>query len=449
MKWSKALVDILNCKHVLLWGYGREAKAAYAYLKANNPAARIYVLDDKASSITDIAADIALVDPARTVSDLAAEYGLDLVIKSPGISMYRPEFATFQTLGIPVTSGTEIWLSQHPGIKTIGVTGTKGKSTTSSLITYILKALGYEAELLGNVGIPLIGHEPARDFTVLELSSYQLAGLTQGTSLAVFTNLYEEHLSWHLTVENYHRDKLNLATASKQTLSIYNADDPRLAAHFKGAANATAASAKGVECSEDGQVTFNGHAAGTNFHLKGEHNLIDLGLALFAVAAATGRDIHTINVDFAGFAALPHRMSEHRLPNGVLAVDDSIATVPEATIGALSVYSNRRVHLLVGGHDRGIDLSKLVTALSTARLGSLVLSGPTGERLFDLLPKNLPYRVIREAHLLKGVEDIFSDVRAGDVVLLSPSAPSFDEFKDYTERGDAFLKKCQEMAGKL
>jgi len=169
-------------------------------------------------------------------------------------------------------------------------------------------------------------------------------------------------------------------------------------------------------------------------------------LALDACEVATKRPIAGCHLDFSSFESLPHRLEEHILANGALAVDDSIATVPEATLNALEVYRDKTIHLFLGGFDRGVSLKKLIDALPALQLGSLVLSGPVGSRLYDELPEAVKKSAVIASDLVSGVEGIFGKVKRGEVLLLSPSATSFDEFRDYADRGKAFVAACQRLA---
>ena len=201
-----------------IWGYGREGQAALEHLKDKRPDLTLVILND--TPIRDAPADIEILT-GDAAKDALTSGRFALVVKSPGISLYRPEIAQAKAKGTRFTSGTNLWFEAHPEARTIAVTGTKGKSTVSRLIHHLLVKGGFDAKLLGNVGVAALGEQPARDWTVFELSSYQLADFDHAANIGVLTNLYPEHAPWHGGVEPYYRDKLNIFRAPT-TLAIAN-----------------------------------------------------------------------------------------------------------------------------------------------------------------------------------------------------------------------------------
>jgi UDP-N-acetylmuramoylalanine--D-glutamate ligase len=206
-----------------IWGYGREGQAALAHLKETRPDLTLVILND--TPISDAPAGLeCLTGDAAKEALISGRFAL--VVKSPGISLYRPEIAQAKDKGTRFTSGTNLWFEAHPNARTIAVTGTKGKSTVSRLIHHLLVKGGYDAKLLGNVGVAALSEKPARDWTVFELSSYQLADFNHAADIGVLTNLYPEHAPWHGGVEPYYRDKLNIFRDAK-TLAIANRAEHR------------------------------------------------------------------------------------------------------------------------------------------------------------------------------------------------------------------------------
>ncbi|HTO80536.1 MAG TPA: Mur ligase family protein, partial [Methylocystis sp.] len=199
-------------KSIAIWGAGREGAAALDYVRAHRPDAAITVLNDQPLSAAALAAlgETPVVIGAEAASALSVGT-FEVVIKSPGVSPYRPEVEQAKRRGVDFTSVTNLWFEENPKAKTIAVTGTKGKTTTSGLIHHMLRGVGLDASLVGNGGVPALTQKTAHEFTVLELSSYQTADLKHAPTIAVITSLYPEHAPWHGSVERYYADKLRLA----------------------------------------------------------------------------------------------------------------------------------------------------------------------------------------------------------------------------------------------
>ena len=306
---------------------------------------------------------------------------IDVLVKSPGVSLYRREIELARKNGVAVTSLLNLWFAEGARVTTICVTGTKGKSTTASLIAHILGRLGRRVALAGNIGVPVTEIDPTKaDYAVIEVSSYQAADFDGVCDIAVLTSLFPEHLDWHRTLDAYYRDKLNLLRHSRcaivnreavsahrpcaDTSSMTRPGCMRAAAKFSTAARASARSATAISPGRTISRIF--CAALTVAKVLG----LDPGEAL----DATG-----------DFRALPHRQQEIGEIDGVLYVDDSISTAPESTIAALEVYAGREITVIVGGYDRGIDYGKLVARLAGGRRRAVVCLGASGERIYAAL----------------------------------------------------------------
>src|SRR5438270_3893706 len=204
-------------RRVAVWGLGREGRAAIAFLRQRHPSLPLLVLDDtEAGRMPESLGDGIeyAFGPGRIAGALA---NVDVIVKSPGVSLYRREIQSAQAAGTQITSLLNLWFAERLDLTTVCVTGTKGKSTTASLIAHILARLGRRVALVGNIGIPITGIDSATaDIAVIEVSSYQAADFDGLCDVAVLTSLYPEHIDWHLSVNNYFRDKINLLKRSRR-----------------------------------------------------------------------------------------------------------------------------------------------------------------------------------------------------------------------------------------
>ncbi|HEU4656154.1 MAG TPA: UDP-N-acetylmuramoyl-L-alanine--D-glutamate ligase, partial [Capillimicrobium sp.] len=343
-------VSELDGARVGLWGAGREAAAAFRALRA--PAEVVVATD---APVPD--ADRAAFDGARFVAGdgvVAALSACDVVVRSPGISRYRDDVAAVRAAGVALTTGTNLWFAEHAGEPIVAVTGTKGKSTTASLVHRLALAAGVRAELAGNIGRPLLDLlevDEAPELWVVELSSYQTADLDRAPSVAVVVNLYREHLDWHGTEERYFADKLRLLEVGPR-VAVLNGRDARLlelAPPPERVPRVLFGVDGGFDVREhavvrDGRVVVD--MAQTA--LLGEHNALNVAAAL-AAAEAAGALPADPQAAVAGFAPLPHRLETVAVDGAVTFVDDSISTTPESSVAALRSVTGRPVALLAGG----------------------------------------------------------------------------------------------------
>lgn len=406
----------LRGKRIAIWGYGREGRAALRFLRERGVEAT--VLDDGA-----IEADVPLITGRAAIA--AAIGSFDAVVKSPGISLYDPLIQEAKGRGVRFTSLLNLWFAEQPSCRTICVTGTKGKSTTTALITHILRSAGRSAMAAGNIGVAVTELPAAGlDVAVIEVSSYQAADFDGLCDVAVLTALSQEHLDWHGSVAAYHRDKLNLLRHARHCLIAESALPIVVTAlQIDGLHYATFASDAAI--------------AVANRYLQRRHNLSNLAGAL-AVGEWLGLDRATVLHAAETFAPLPHRQQEIGRADGLLFVDDSISTTPEAAVAALDVYSNDAVTLIVGGHDRGIDYGPLLRRLRSVPPRAVITIGASGQRMFDELG-GVDF-VHRAASMREAVDLAKAITPQGGVVLLSPAAPSYGTYRSFIERGEDFAR---------
>ncbi len=425
----------LSDRRVAIWGFGREGRAALAALRVYAPSLRVTVFCSDAEA-REIVGASAITKPP----DGAALSAFDVVIKSPGISAYRPELIEAEHNGTRFTSGTALWFAEHPLARVIAVTGTKGKSTVSALIAHLLRALGRRTALAGNIGMPLLellDPPVTADLWVVELSSFQTRAAPH-VDIGVINNLYEEHLDWHGTRERYAADKLALGGASR-TLVI-NALLPELVTRTSThARRVTFGDADGWHV-RDRAIYLDDRRAFdlAGLPLAGPHNALNVCAALTALDAA-GEDAMAALPHVSSFRPLPHRLQRLGERDGFHWIDDSIATTPQATLEALASVGRDKTTVLVGGHDRGLDWHAFADDVQRASPNAIVAMGANGPRIARVLRESGgAYRLEIAGALDEAVEIARRATSAGGTILLSPGAPSFDQFRDYTERGAAF-----------
>jgi UDP-N-acetylmuramoylalanine--D-glutamate ligase len=388
----------LDGRLIGLWGAGRETDALRRQLEQRLPGATI----------------IATIDDATPESDASAVLDrADLLVRSPGVSIYKPLIQDALAAGTPVVTPTGLWLAERGGEHVIGVTGTKGKSTTATVIAHLLRATMPETELAGNIGRPVIDllDTPADTWVVLELSSYQIADLTVGPEVAVLTNLYREHTDWHGSEQQYRADKLRL----------FDLPGVRIAVR---------------EPEEGWPVLF----TQDEIPLRGAHNARNVTAAITAIEAA-GLSVPPLPAAFAGLQALPHRLQTVHTSSGIEWVDDSISTTPESTMAALAAFAERPVVLILGGQDRGQDPTVLAQALGERRAPTTLIMLPDTGAAVGVLARSAGFaedRMLPAGDMRKAVALAREHATTGSVVLLSPAAPSYNAYTNFEQRGEDF-----------
>jgi UDP-N-acetylmuramoylalanine--D-glutamate ligase len=435
-----------------VWGAGREIRSFARQLARRLPAAQIAVAAFDAPAEPGVA-EILRSPGVQIVSGAAVQPALaacELIVRSPGVSIHRPELRALRELGIPVTTATALWLAERGGEGVIGVTGTKGKSTTAALLCHLLRATGREVRLAGNIGVPaldLLDEDPGLA-AVVELSSFQIADLAVGPQVAVITNLFREHLDWHGTEDAYRAEKLRLLELPGVRVAVLSAREqplrrlkPAMPVRRYGSPEGWDAVGGGI--ARAGELVLDG----AELPLRGEHNALNVCAALTAVEAF-GAEPPPLPAALEGFAALPHRLQTVAEHAGVAWVNDSISTTPESTLAALESFPGCELVLIAGGQDRGQDFSALAAALAERGV-TLVAVPSTGPRLLAAAREaGVPAeRAVQAADLAGAVAAAGALAGPAGVVLLSPAAPSYDNYRDFEERGERFAALAREQAG--
>jgi UDP-N-acetylmuramoylalanine--D-glutamate ligase len=391
-------------------------------------------------------AEIAAVIDDNTPREYARSLleGVDVLVRSPGVSIYKPLIQEALANGVTVTTATGLWLAERGGVRVIGVTGTKGKSTTATVIAHLLAGVA-EVELAGNIGRPVIDLLDASHDTwvVLELSSYQLADLTEGPEVAVITNLYKEHTDWHGSEERYRADKLRIFELPGTTAAVYPLGDPEIEqAARRLRRTVTFADPDGWHLSDAGIERGSELVVRRqDVPLRGAHNALNVAAALGAVEAA-GHAPPPHPHAHTGQQPLPHRLQTvHTSQDGVEWVDDSISTTPESTIAALEAFQEKPVILIAGGQDRGQDHTQLAQAIAKRRQPTTLITLPdTGPGLGEAARAagHAEERMSTAGDMRDATDRAAALAQPASVVLLSPAAPSYNAYTNFEARGDEF-----------
>lgn len=443
----------LRDRRVAVWGTGREGVAAVRAVATVGPASLVAVDDRLNFLTTNWSPDLAALAPLHTgPAGFDALRAADVVVRSPGVAQTHPWMLQLRAAGIRITGGTALWMATHRD-RTVGVTGSKGKSTTSSLVSHLLVAAGRPNELGGNIGIPVLDLPPAPTY-VLELSAYQCADLDDSPRVTAVTSLFPEHLDWTGGEDEYYRVKLNLV-ANGPAAVVVHAGSTAVLAELSRRFTGLPLRVVGGEDSfhvHDGVFSRGSRPLfpRTALRLPGRHNEANLCIAL-GVLQATGVDVvdaaPVLEAALGTFAGLPHRLERIEDPSGLTFVDDSLSTIPQAAIHAIEAFRDRPLTVLLGGEDRGVDYAPLREHLAAATEPTTVIGMPdSGARLVSLLD-GLPLVTTYVSDSLTEAVVLARKVTpAGGVVLMSPAAPSYGRFDNYAHRSKVFRQAITDTA---
>jgi UDP-N-acetylmuramoylalanine--D-glutamate ligase len=427
ISWS-ALADA----SVGVWGLGVEGQASIRRLRSlgRDPV----LVDDTPTAPTLDGLEIL----ATHTGGLDALRRCDVVVKSPGISRYRPEVEQLEVAGAALCGGLGLFMAEADPARVACITGTKGKSTTTALAVHLLTGLGIEARAGGNIGVPPWDPAggPAPEYWIMETSSFQVPDLEVGPSVVAVTSLSPDHLDWHGTVERYYADKLSLSTKAGVRLAVADGTDRELRAR-------TALLGPHVRWVSEADVERDTRWSAA-LGLTGPHNERNAAVAravLEGLGIPDAYDDERLAAAAAGFDGLPSRCRSLGSVGAVEFVDDGLSTNVLPAQAALHAFATRPVALLVGGHDRKLDYAPLGRTIAERTAPTLVVTMPDngpriGQAIRDVTGAQVEVR--DAADLDAAVESAFGWAPAGGVVLLSPAAPSFGRFSDYRERSAAF-----------
>lgn len=406
-------------KNIAIWGFGREGRAALSYIQRKYKNAEITIIDKAVPPDSFGHAFLVENDALSRI----AQGDFDLIVKSPGISLYNPALQEGIKNGSVLTSGTNLWFEAYPDAPVIVVTGTKGKSTTASLLHHLAQKSGLHSVLAGNIGTPLLETKPGRDITVLELSSYQIADLHYYPEIVVITNLLEAHLEWHGDKATYHRDKMRICDLSPDTTVLFHKDDKTVEKYLGDRDNVYTYS------SNTGDLII------PDF-LSKPHNLRNISAAMTALETLNALS-HLPTNALEDFKPLPHRQEVLGTRDGITYINDSISTVPETAVIALAAFADKPVALILGGEEKGQDFSCVWDAVNKRGDVQVFCIPDSGIRLAQEFEDAVLCADMKDAVLKAQVA-----MSAGGYIILSPGTPSFPLYKNYMERGADFSKLC-------
>ncbi len=420
---------VFSGKRYAVLGLARSGLATVDSLAASG--ASVTAWDTREEARQAVAGKAEIADPL--LIDLA---GFDGVVVSPGVPLNRHPIADHaRAAGVPIIGDIELFALARPTLpphKVVGITGTNGKSTTTALIHHIVEAAGIPAMMGGNIGLPILGQNPlpAGGVYVLELSSYQIdLTFSLDCDIAVLLNITPDHLDRYDGFEAYVASKARLfAMQSAGHARIVATDDPNTCEIARQAENVTQV--------HGGEITPGDQARWPS--LQGPHNAQNVAVAR-AASRALGIGEEVIERALASYASLPHRMQRVGECHGVLYVNDSKATNPASAAPALAAYppleGGPRIHWIVGGLAKGEGLDECVPYFGNVK--AVYTIGEAGHMFASLLRGHMP--VDDSEMLLTAVRRAARVAEPGDVVLLSPACASFDQFRDFEARGDAFV----------
>ena len=440
--YSEEIVKKLVGKNIAILGFGKEGKSTYNFIRKHLPDIFLTVLDKAAITIDDD--KVTIISGDGYLNNLEK---YDLIIKSPGISLKDIDYSKIQD---KITSQLELLLEVNRK-NIIGITGTKGKSTTTSLMYEVLKAQRDNVFLLGNIGVPvfdMIEEYNNQSLLVIEMSSHQLEFVKNSPHIAVILNLFQDHLDHDGSLEHYHNNKMNIFKyQTADDYAIYADDNEYLNAKMK--ILNTAATKFNVRFDDENifgnavrikkdKVFINDELVYTDGerNLIGNHNLKNIMFVL-TICKILGLDFEKARETILSFKGLKYRMEYLGTYHNIKYYNDTIATIPAATENAVEAIGDVDT-LIFGGLDRGIDYKEFIEFLKNSNINNLICMPSTGTNIGHLLEncttKNIKYvQTLKEANAMA-----LKYTTPGKSCLLSPAAASYEYFKNFEEKGKAF-----------
>ena len=427
-------LDSFKDKRILILGFGREGIDSLNFFRKIFPKKILGVADRLTLKELSEQAKKEIKRNKKIKLHLGENYlqslkSYDVIVKSPGIppKIIKP----FLRKGQKITSQTEIFFQNCPG-KIIGVTGTKGKSTTASLIHKIFKENKLKSYLVGNNGKPALSFlrsAKEESLYIYELSSHQLFGLKKSPHIGVLLNIYPEHLDYYRNFNEYANAKANITNhQNKRDFFVFNSKN-KLVEEISKKSKAKKIPLKSIKMRK------------VKTSLKGKFNLNNI-----KAATAVGRIFGLSNTKIIGaikkFKPLPYRLEYIGTYKGIRFYNDALSTIPEATIAALDALGNNVQTIFLGGFDRGISFENLAKRIIKSKIKTMILFPETGEKIWReaIRISNKIYKAFLVSNMADGVKVAFKSTKKGKICLLSTASASFSLFKDYKEKGDLFKK---------
>jgi len=450
---------MIKGKKIAIYGLGKEGVSAANFLGQDN---EVVIIDDKAKKEIDpvLFSNLKVKNVKFCFdSNYPKDIEFDLIVRSPGVRADHPFIKKMLANGATLTSPTKIFFDLCP-CPIIGVTGTKGKGTTASLIYQMLKNQSPNVFLAGNIGTPALDILPKltqASIIVLELSSFQLVDLEKSPHIAVVLMITSEHLDWHQDTSDYRRAKESIVSyQSKNDLAIINRD-------FQAAKNLAQKTKAQVyyfsTISQTNGTYLSGDKIISNIEdpeeicktsqvfLPGKHNLQNV---LAAVAVAKIQKVKSRNIikALSTFKGLPHRLQLVGEVKGVKFVNDSYSTIPETTIAAIEAFENPKI-LIIGGSSKNSNFTGLGQQINKDKsVKTIILVGQEAGRIRQAIEAagGTKAEIIEGAKNMHQIVNLaYSKAKSGNIVILSPACASFDMFKNYQDRGDLFTLKVKNL----
>lgn len=452
---NKIIEYIDSFDKVLILGFGKEGKSTYNLIRKYLKDKPLFIADSSESLLEnnpELKADSNLSFVlGKSYLDNLNNY--DLIIKSPGVNFKFLDYSSFED---KITSQIDLFLKYSSCI-TIGITGTKGKSTTSSLVYHVLKNMNKNTILAGNIGIPVFDElDNITDDTifVIELSCHQLKFVKSSTNISVLLNIYEEHLDLYKSYGDYIEAKLNIFKYQKDNdYKIWGIDSLDSFKYFEEKPNTYSFStienkvSNGIVIKDNGLYLNNEliYDKSRTRNLLGDHNLYNVAAALL-VCYILKLDLNKVCDYIDDFKPLEHRMENVGTFKGITFYNDSIATIPSATINCINSIPNVTT-VIIGGMDRGLDLSSLVEYLiSSGKIETCIFLKDTGYMIKEKLEKQgCTKRLINALDMRDAVLNAYCYTKQGDACVLSPAAASYNVYKNFEERGKDYKRWIKEL----
>lgn len=429
--------------NIAIAGYGKEGRASYDYFTARGHTVTIFDEND----LSGISLTVPLVTGPGVFERIDEIGEFDMVVRTAGLSPVK------------IHSKARHWSAaneffKHCPAPIIGVTGTKGKGTTSSFIASVLRAGGHTVHLVGNIGVPaldVLDRVQANDIVVYELSSFQLWDIEYSPHVAVVLMIEPDHLDVHTNFDEYLRAKMNIRRyqTSRDTCWYHPAN--RYARQI-AESNPTGRRAPYNNQGVTGSVYVDNGSFWIDDRelcpvravvLPGEHNIENAAAALSA-SLPFMKDWSRVEAGLRGFSGLPHRLKFVRDVRGVRYYDDSIATTAGSAIAAIRAFAEPKI-IILGGVDKGGGYDSVVEA-SAGTNTRIVAMGPSAQKIAELAEaRGVIVNISKSAHMSNVVQVVEAMANPGDVVILSPAGSSFDSYSDYAARGDAFVEAVSRL----
>lgn len=442
---NRILEKIRKYNNIAIVGFGKEGKSTYKFIRSGLSDIKLTIIDKvNAYEVMPEVSDDKNIEVIYGEGYLDNLERFDLIFKSPGVSFKELDR---EGLRPKITSQIEMVLSEVRD-NVIGVTGSKGKSTTSSLIHHLIKQQGKKTVLVGNIGVPVFDEVDSytKDtMIVMEMSCNQLEFVDVSPRVGVIVNIFQDHLDTIGTLEHYERAKMNMFLYQKEgDFGIYDKDNETINRRLKGMEVKsdlfTVSLVDNADCYlKDNKVYLDSEYLIDKDDIKrnilGDHNLKNIMVAL-KVIKLLGLDVSKAIGDIESFYGLEHRMERVGVFKDITFFNDTIATIPEATILACNTITDLDT-LIFGGQDRGIDYSEFVQYLNNSNISNFICMPTTGYKMAELLD-DTKHNIYKIESLEDAVKCAYEVTKKGKSCLLSPAAASYEAFKNFEEKGKKY-----------